>query len=417
MAEFFNVLAPGDALEALNGLVAPVVAQEGGIEVVAVVDALGRVAAADVGASEELPSFARATMDGYSVRARDTFGASEGLPSYLDVVGEVRMGMAADVGLGVGEAAVAHTGGMLALGADAVVQVERTQRLDDTTIEVLRAVAPGENVAQVGEDVRRGDAVLAKGDVIRAQDIGGLLALGITEVRVSRRVRVGIVSSGDELVPPDGKPGPGQIRDINTYTIAALIKQAGGVAAAIALARDDYESQRAAALRGLAECDMLVFSAGSSVSSRDMTAEVIAGLGEPGVVAHGISIKPGKPTIIGAAKGKPIIGLPGNPVSAMVVFDLIGRPAIYHLSGCDRAPMWGTAQAVLLRDVPSAAGREDYVPVRLSEGADGELVAEPVFGKSGLIYTLARSDGLVKVGLDRGGLYAGESVGVRLYWG
>ncbi len=417
MAEFFNVLAPGDALEALKGLVAPIAAREGGCEVVAVVDALGRVAAVDVGAVEDLPAFARATMDGYSVRARDTFGASEGLPAYLDVVGEVRMGMVADVGLGVGEAAVAHTGGMLALGADAVVQVERTQRLDDATIEVLRAVAPGENVAQVGEDVRRGDMVLAKGSVIRAQDIGGLLALGITDVRVSRMPRVGIVSSGDELVPPDSEPGPGQIRDINTYTIAALVAQAGGIAAAIALARDDYESQRAAALRGLVTCDMLVFSAGSSVSSRDMTAEVIAGLGEPGVVAHGISIKPGKPTIIGAAAGKPIIGLPGNPVSAMVVFDLIGRPAIYHLSGCDRAPMRGAAQARLVRDVPSAAGREDYVPVRLSEGADGELVAEPVFGKSGLIYTLARSDGLVKVGLDKGGLYAGESVGVRLYWG
>ena len=417
MAEFFNVLAPGDALDALKGLVAPIAAQEDGCEVVATADALGRVVAEDVVAAEDLPSFARATMDGYSVRARDTFGASEGLPAYLNVVGEVRMGQAADVRLGVGETAIAHTGGMLAQGADAVVQVERTQRLDDVTIEALRAVAPGENVAQAGEDVRKGDAVLAKGSVVRAQDIGGLLALGITEIKVSRRPRVGIVSSGDELVPPDCAPGAGQIRDINTYTIAALVKQAGGVAVAIGLAPDDYEAQRAAAQQGLANCDMLVFSAGSSVSSRDMTAEVITGLGDPGVVAHGISIKPGKPTIIGAAEGKPIIGLPGNPVSAMVVFDLIGRPAIYHLSGCTREPMRATARARLRRDVPSAAGREDYVPVRLIEGADGGLEAEPVFGKSGLIYTLARSDGLVKVGLDKGGLYAGEVVDVRLYWG
>lgn len=186
MAEFFNVLAPEDALEALKGLVAPIATQEGGSEVVATPDALGRVAAADVAAPEDLPSFARATMDGYSVRARDTFGASEGLPAYLNVVGEVGMGQAAYVGLGVGEAAVAHTGGMLAQGADAVVQVERTQRLDNATIEALRAVAPGENVAQAGEDVRKGDAVLARGSVVRAQDIGGLLALGITEIRVSR---------------------------------------------------------------------------------------------------------------------------------------------------------------------------------------------------------------------------------------
>lgn len=415
MAEFFNVLAPGDAFDAVRHLIAPISGRAGGVDVVATAQALGRVTAADIASPEDLPAFARSTMDGYSVRSRDTFGATEGLPAYLDVVGEVAMGQRAQVRLGVGEAAIAYTGGMLAQGADAVVQVERTQRLDDTTIEVLRAVAPGENVVQVGEDVRKGDVVLPKGSVVRAQDIGGFLALGVTDIRVSRMPRVGVISTGDELAPPHASLTPGRIRDINTYTISALIAQAGGVVASAALVADDYEAQRAAAIRALESTDMLVFSAGSSVSSRDMTAAVIDGLGEPGIIAHGISIKPGKPTVIGVVNGKPAIGLPGNPVSAMVVFDLVARPLIYHMSGCARVPPPPTTHATLLRDIPSVAGREDHIPVRLIQADDGASAAEPVFGKSNLIYTLVRSDGIVKAPLDKSGLYAGEVVEVRLY--
>ena len=410
MPEFFNVLAPDAAFQALK----PMLATSVGVESVRTSEALGRVTAEDIHSPEDLPAFARSTMDGYSVRSRDTFGASEGLPAYLDLVGEVSMGEAADVRLEVGQAAKAYTGGMLAKGADAVVMVERTQALDETAIEVLRAVAPGENVVQVGEDVRKGEVILPKGSVIRAQDIGGMLALGVTSISVSRKPRVGIVSTGDELVPPHAELGPGQIRDINTYTISALVRQAGGDPEPIALAPDDFEEQRGAAARGLETCDALVFSAGSSVRSRDLTADVFESLGEPGVIVHGISIKPGKPTVIGMAADKPVFGLPGNPVSAMVVFDLVARPAIYHLSGCERIPAPPTAQATLGRDIPSTAGREDYVPVRLGQSSEGAL-AMPVFGKSNLIYTLVRSDGIVKVPLDRSGLYAGEMVDVRMY--
>ena len=275
-------------------------------------------------------------------------------------------------------------------------------------------MAPGENVVQPGEDVHQGDPVLPAGHMIRPQDIGGLLALGITQIEVGRRPRVSIVSTGDELVPPEGTPGPGQIRDINTYTISALVTQAGGNPVPIALVEDDFDAQRDAALRGLDQADMLVFSAGSSVSSRDMTATVIDSLGSPGVLAHGISLKPGKPTIVGMVDGKPALGLPGNPVSAMVVFELLVRPAIYLLSGCARPPATNTVQARLARDIPSQSGREDYVQVRLAY-QNGTLSAEPVFGKSNLIYTLIRADGTVKVPLDKGGLYGGEEVAVRLY--
>ena len=410
MPEFFNVLAPQAAFEAIK----PLLHVNVKADVVPTSDALGRVTAEDIHSPEDLPAFARSTMDGYSVRSRDTFGASEGLPAYLDLVGEVPMGVESNVCLGVGQAAIAYTGGMLAHGADAVVMVERTQTLDDTAIEVLRAVAPGENVVQVGEDVRKGETILQEGTVIRPQDIGGMLALGITSVPVNRKPRIGIISTGDELVPPDEKASPGQIRDINSYTISALVEQSGGKPKRIALVSDDFEAQRQSATEGLDTCDALVFSAGSSVSSRDLTADVLNSLGEPGVVVHGISIKPGKPTVVGAVDGKPLFGLPGNPVSAMVVFDLVVRPTIYHLSGCKTAPPQSTARATLVRDIPSVAGREDYVPVRLV-GEEDNVSAEPVFGKSNLIYTLVKSDGIVRVPLDKSGLYAGEVVDVRLF--
>lgn len=410
MPEFFNVLAPDAAFEALK----PLLPVSVGSDVIPTSDALCRVTSQDIHSPEDLPAFARSTMDGYSVRSHDTFGASEGLPAYLDLVGEVPMGQQADVQLGVGQAATAYTGGMLAQNADAVVMVERTQTLDDTAIEVLRAVAPGENVVQVGEDVREGDVILSKGSVIRPQDIGGMLALGITDISVSRKPLVGIISTGDELVAPEEEVESGQIRDINTYTIAALVEQAGGAPLPIALAPDDFAAQRNAALDGMDKCDVLVFSAGSSVSSRDLTSDVINSLGEPGVIVHGISIKPGKPTVIGIVDGKPVFGLPGNPVSAMVVFGLLVRPTIYHISGCINIPMPPTARVTLIRDIPSVAGREDYVPVCLERSGDC-LNATPVFGKSNLIYTLVRSDGIVKVPLDRSGLYAGETVDVRLF--
>ena len=410
MPEFFKVLAPDDTLRTLLEHLDPRVAQE----LAPAHRSLGRVTAQEITSPEDLPAFPRSTMDGYSVRSADTFGASEGLPAYLEVVGEVAMGETPRERLSSGQAATAYTGGMLAGEADAVVMFENTQAVDRSMIEVVRPVAPGENVVQVGEDVRSGDRVLPAGHVIRPQDIGGLLALGITEVPVARRPRVAIVSTGDELVAPESSPALGQVRDINTYTISALVEKAGAVPVPVALVADDYEMQRRAAVEALAKGDMLVFSAGSSVSSRDMTSKVFGSLGSPGVLVHGISFKPGKPTIVAFVDGKPAVGLPGNPVSAAVVFDLLVRPAIYALCGCLSPPEPATVRARLLRDIASQTGREDHVQVRLVRD-DGELCAEPVFGKSNLIYTLIRADGSVTVPLDKGGLYAGEEVEVRLH--
>jgi molybdopterin molybdotransferase len=410
MPEFFNVFAPDVALQTLLDRLQTRL----GTEMIPTDQAPGRVTAQAVLASEHLPAFPRSTMDGYAVRARDTFGASESLPAYLEVVGEVRMGQAPDITLATGQATVAYTGGMLARSADAVVMVENTQTIDATAIEVLRPVAPGENVIQVGEDVRIGEVIVPAGGLLRPQDIGGLLALGITQVQVRCRPRVAIVSTGDEIVAPETTPTPGQIRDINTYTIAALVAQAGGVPVPMGVVKDDYEAQRQAAVEGLAQADMLVFSAGSSVSSRDMTVQVLDSLGPPGVLVHGIAHRPGKPTIIALLEDKPAFGLPGNPVSAMIVFRLLVRPTLYALAGCSQVPQPRTVQARLTKNIPSVTGREDHVQVRLS-CINGTLRAEPVFGKSNLIYTLIRADGVVVVPLDQGGLYAGAEVSVQLY--
>jgi molybdopterin molybdotransferase len=410
MAELFQVLTVEEAAARFLPRIAPIPETE----MVPMAEAFGRVTVEELASPVDLPAFPRSNMDGFSVRAEDTFGATEGLPAYLKVVGEVSMGQAPAVSLNPGEAAKAHTGGMLAGGADAVVIVEHTQAVDATTIEVLRPVAPGENVIQVGEDVRRGQALLPGGHRLRAQDLGGLTAVGITSVRVRRQPRVTIVSSGDEVVPPDQEPGPGQIRDINTYTIGALVRQAGGIPVPLGISPDREEALRALAQRALSEGDLAVFSAGSSVSVRDITANVINALGAPGVLVHGLSIKPGKPTILALVGKTPVVGLPGNPVSAIVIAGLFVLPAIAALLGLREPPHRPEVTATLGKNVNSIPGREDYVPVRLIR-KDGVLTAEPVFGKSNLIYTLVRADGLVKVPADASGIQAGERVTVRLF--
>ena len=410
MPEFFNVRSPSQAFDDLRPHIYAITESE----TIPTTSSLSRVIAEEIRSPEDLPSFPKSSMDGFSVRARDTFGASESLPAMLEVVADIPTGTHSDTALKVGEAAVAYTGGMLADNADAVVMIERTQPADDTSIEVLRPVAPGENVVHTGEDVRKGDLLFSPGHTIHSQDIGGLLALGITEVQVLRKPRVAIVSTGDELVPPDMQPPPGKIRDINTYTIAARVAQCGAEPVAIELAPDEYEPQLQAARDGLRSADALIFSAGSSLSTRDMTADVFNQLGEPGVLLHGISIKPGKPTIVAVAEGKPLFGLPGNPVSALVVFDLLVALTIHLLSGAKNPPAVNTVDAILTADIPSESGREDYIPVTISN-SDGTLHATPVFGKSNLIYTLINSDGMIQVPADSGGLYAGEEVSVRLY--
>jgi molybdopterin molybdotransferase len=410
MADLFTVLTPREAWSRLEPHLHPI----DRVETVATAQALGRILAQDTSAPVDLPHFARSAMDGYAVRAEDTHGATEGLPAYLKVVGEIAMGKAAGVRLSPGEAALIHTGGMLALGADAVVMVENTRTVDSSMIEVVRPVANGENVVQIGEDMAKGDALLPRGSLLRAQDIGSLLSLGITRVSVFQKVNVALIPTGDELVPPETKPGLGQIRNTNAFALAALSIKAGAIPVVMDIARDNYESLKATAQKALELADIVVFSAGSSVSTRDMTASIIDSLGKPGVLVHGVSLRPGKPTVLAAVGRKPVFGLPGNPASAMITFGIFVTPAIYRLSGCSQSPLRFPLKAKLTRNIPSATGREDYVPVKIEE-KNGEPCADPVFGKSNLLFAMIRADGVARVPLDKAGMTAGEWVEITLF--
>jgi len=423
MPEFLTLLPPDEA-RAL--FVSHLPAGTVDSELIGVTAALGRVLAEDILAPHPLPEFQRTTVDGYAVRARDTFGASDSQPGYLTLIGEVPMGDAPPLSIGPGECALIHTGGMLPTGADAVVMLEYTQAVAPSglnaeergtqEIEISRASAEGENIIRVGEDVAEGQAILPMGRVLRPGEIGGLLALGITSVRAARLVRVGLISTGDEVISPEKSPKPGQVRDINSYTLGALVEKSGGVAKRYGIIEDQFEALKVAAARALSECDLVIITAGSSASTRDMTAEVIRSLGQPGVLVHGINTRPGKPTILGVCNGRAVIGLPGNPVSALVNGYLFVVPVIEKLSGALPRPK-PTILARLTVNLPSQAGREDWWPVKLSVSGKPSAVrfdAEPIFGKSNLIFTLANADGLLRIPTDATGLSAGGMVEVML---
>lgn len=412
MPEFLKLQPPTDALQQFLEALPESSRTES--EHVATHDALNRVLAEAISAPHPLPPFARTTVDGYAVRAADTYGASERLPAYLELIGEVSMGQTTTLSVQSGQAVLVHTGGMIPEGGDAVVMLEDTQKAAPGQIEVLKAVAVGQNVLVEGEDVKAGELVLEAGVKLRPQEIGGLMALGVTSVQVSRRPRVGILSTGDEVVPPEATPSAGQVRDVNSYTLSALVRNVGGQPILRGIIPDHYEALFAATREAHREDDLVVITAGSSVSTRDLTAQVISALGKPGVLVHGVSIKPGKPTILAVADGVPMIGLPGNPVSALVVAGLFVVPVIYRLLGVRKPVEASRVMARMSVNVATETGREDYLPVRLTDSPHGPL-AEPIYGRSNLIFTLVRADGLVRIPADATGLDAGAEVEVRLF--
>lgn len=391
-----------------------------GVEVVELAAAYGRVLAAPIAAPEDVPGFLRATMDGYAVRAQDTFGASVGAPQYLDLKGEVPMGVAPRRGVDGGETLRVPTGAMLPQGADAVVMLEYTAEHPDGTLEVRRAVAPGENILKPGEDVARDEVLFPAGRRLRPQEIGLLAALGVTHVPAYRKPRVAIISSGDEIVALDGRPGPGQVRDSNAYLAAAQVTEWGGLPLRHGIIPDDFTALQKTLAAALEEADLVLISGGSSVGARDLTLNAIQDLPGAEVLVHGVALRPGKPTILaalGPGGEKPLLGLPGHPASAAVVMEVLGRPLLLRLAGlADQSPWGRTITATLSRNLAGATGREDYVRVRLRR-EDGTLWADPVLGPSGLLSPLVKSDGLVMIPLGVEGLFKGEDVTVRLFGG
>ena len=407
MKDFFKVVDIRTVYGYANSF-APV-----GTEHVETARATGRVLAEPVRAREDLPGFSRSTMDGYAVRAASTFGSSEANPAYLQVAGAIAMGASPDFEVGPGEAVKISTGGMLPAGADAVVMVEHIEEVDPTTIEVYKSVAPGQHVILAGEDYPQGETVLAAGRKIRAPEAGLLAAVGRESVRVFRQPVIAIISTGDEIVSTRQVPGPGQVRDINSYSLAGMVTESGGCPQPHGIVKDNFKALEQACLQALAQCDMVMLSGGSSVGTRDFTIEVINALPDSKLLVHGISISPGKPTILATVGGKPVWGLPGHVVSAMVVFEKIVKPFINRISGLATplsAPRGIPAR--LSRNIPSAQGRVDFVRVHLVE-QDGSLLAEPLLGKSGLINTMVAADGLVEIDSDTEGLDEGAPVVVH----
>jgi len=380
-----------------------------------------------VRAPHALPGFARSTVDGYAVRAADTYGVSEGLPGYLTVTGAVPMGTAPGVTVTSGTAVSMPTGGAIPPGADAVVMIEYTAEAMPGTIEVVRPVAPGEGIVRADEDAAEGQQLIPNGRVLRPQDLAMLAAAGVTSVRVHTRPVVTVFSTGDEVVPPDTEVlKPGQVRDATASALAALISDAGGTPVHGTpkhggIVSDDPGALERALRAALPASDVIVISAGSSVGTRDETANAVAALGPPGIWCHGLAIKPGKPTLLaecgtstdtgtGGAPGTPVIGLPGNPRSALVVFRLIGMPLIRLVGGCATPPPEPSTRAVLSRDLASATGRLDVVQVTVSEG-----IATPLFGASALLSVLTEADGYLVIPEEATGMDAGTEVTVTLY--
>jgi len=387
-----------------------------GTETVAVEDVSGRVLARVVRATIDVPHFARAYMDGYAVRAADTTHASDATPATLRVTGSIEMGAAAPGPLRRGAAMRIPTGGMIPSGADAVVMVEHTSE-SNGTVSIARAATPGQHVMRRGEDMRRGVELFPAGHRCRPHDVGALAGIGVSRALVYRRPRVAIIATGSEIVPPDVTPGPGQVRSVNQHSLRAMIEAVGGVAVDCGVIPDKQAAIARAFRRALRQADLVLFSGGSSVGTKDLTPAVITGERGARLLVHGIRIKPGKPTVIARVGKTPVLGLPGHPVSALVVFEVFGTPLVRRLGGEPLTDAFTARLRVIARlaaPVWSVAGRDDFVRVRL-ELHDREWLAHPASGGSAEIASLVHADGMLRVDAATLTLPAGVPVIVQCF--
>lgn len=377
-------------------------------------DALGRVTACDVIATENLPATPRSCMDGYALIARDSYGASESMPAYIEVKGEVLMGQIPEGQVSKGSCYKIPTGGVVPAGADSVVMFEHTVPIDESLIEVVRGVGEGANVSQTGEDIAQGSAPIARGTLLRPQDLGLLAGLGRAKIEVFRKPRVAIMSTGDEIIAHDAALSPGKIRNINSIALASQAMVLGAEVQDYGIIADDFKSFLEVIEQATKENDIVLFSGGSSVGMRDLGEQIIEKLGPPGVLIHGTKLKPGKPVILGMSGHTAVVGLPGHPVSAMTCFDMFIAPAIAQLSGQHQKTYKPGLTATLERNINSAPGRKDVVRVEIRE-ENGNYFAKPVLGKSGSISVLSDADGYFIIDEPNQGASEGDTLQVFLY--
>ena len=390
-----QVKTPEEVLALIEEEFVPLMQQE----LVPLSGALGRILSEDIAATEYVPDFDRSTVDGYAVRARDTFGCTDAIPAILPLQAEVLMGEGADFELNPEECVAVPTGGALPKGADSVVMVEYTEDYGDGTIGISKSAAPGQNMIFRGDDVYPGKVILHKGRVLSSQDIGALAAIGRVQVKVAKKLTVGVISTGDELVPPEQTPRAGQVRDVNSPMLEAMLTGFGVHVINYGIVVDNEALLSEKVHKAVSECDAVLLSGGSSVGVKDAACRIIESMGK--LLLHGIAIKPGKPTILGKTGAKPLVGLPGHPVAAYFITKLFVLPLLGRLM--DRQMENYTVTAKVTENISANHGRAQYQCCRL-ERRDGTLYATPIRGKSGLITTLAGADGYFCIDRDCEGL-------------
>lgn len=404
--ELLNVMS----IEEVKALIDKEFKYELDFENISIKDCTGRVCYKDVQAKENIPEFKRATVDGFAVCSKDVFGASESMPSMMDLKGEVLMGKTppGEISLS-GECFYVPTGGMLPAGADSMVMLEYTDKLDDKTFLINSPIAPGDNVLQIGEDISVNDIVIRRGEKIRPYEIGVLAGLGISKIPVYKRPRVAIISTGDEIVPLAASPAQGEVRDINTYVLWSLVQLDGGEPVSYGIMKDDFDLLKDAVDSAIKECDVVLISGGSSVGKKDQTLKVIDSYEVGEVLVHGVAVKPGKPTIIGKVEEKIVFGLPGHPLAASIIYKIFVADYLNKLMK-HKVENYGIS-AELSINYHKAQGREEYLPVSL-ETEGGKLIARPIFGKSGLITAFSKAFGYIKIDKNVEGLTSGQRVEV-----
>lgn len=404
--ELFKVVSVEEARQVIRNEFS----YELGCESVSLMEAVGRICYEDIKSKTNIPSFRRSTVDGFAVNSKDVFGASESMPSMMDLKGEILMGKTPPASISSsGECLYVPTGGMLPEGADSVVMIEYTDKLDEKTILVNSPVAPGDNVIQIGDDIRLEDTVINRGQKLRPYEIGVLAALGVRDVKVYRKLRIAIISTGDEIVDCYAEPQLGEIRDINTYLLSSQVSEDGSIPVCYGIIKDEFQLLKDTVDKALAECDIVLISGGSSVGKKDQTLKVIDSYKDGGALVHGIAVKPGKPTLIGKAKGKVIFGLPGHPLAASIIYKILVKSFINNTN--DYIEENYGASALMSINYHKAKGREEYLPVSL-EYIEGKLTAKPIFGKSGLISVFSRAWGYIKIDKNLEGLRSGDIVTV-----
>lgn len=377
-------------------------------EEVELLNSMDRVIYEDIISQINVPNFRRSTVDGYAVNSKDVAGASESMPAMMNYKGEVLMGKIPEVNMDFpGDCVYVPTGGMIPEGADSVVMVEYTERVNEDTVLINKPTTYGEKVVEIGEDIAKEEVIIKKGKRLRPYEIGVLSSLGITKVPVCRKPKVAIISTGDEIVDPNKEPKLGQVRDINSYILQASIIEDGGIPINYGIIRDDFNLLKNTVEKAIEDTDIVLISGGSSVGKKDVTIDVINSLGDPGVFVHGIAIKPGKPTIIGKAKDKIVFGLPGHPLSAAIVYKIIVKHYIDKIAGAKEDVFPIICKFNI--NYHSAKGREEYLPVTLNWEGD-EIIASPVFSKSGLISGFSKAYGFIKIDKNLEGIKKDEKV-------